>query len=223
MNIRGFEILTEMRINLPRKSKIFTLKQMHQDNFNSYLDYLYDTATNGASVFVFDYRESINQHPYQEKDVRKYGVQRKEFTTIAQELMHKMASKSVPFEDMILLAHQCYLDTDISYTGKYSKVTNKDVGHVYIDAIDQRLKGHREFHPKFSYACPIIGKIPLRLEEQVSGPMLEIDGSGPMYFPRSLVGKILSSLRNLPFENVNVDFSVYRNGQVFFRDLCTNE
>jgi hypothetical protein len=82
------------------------------------LDHLYDGAVEGAALIAFDYRESIRQHQYREKDEHAYPVPREAFGERLEELTDRMREKGVPEPEIVYIAHQAYGKDSIVLAGK---------------------------------------------------------------------------------------------------------
>ena len=100
MNIRGIELLRELKLTGPRK-ELITKNPKEVD-----LDWLFEGAERGVTIMVFDRNEPIDQNPLYEKNVSKYHVKKEEYLDVLERLTEELESKGVKRSDMSVCTHQ---------------------------------------------------------------------------------------------------------------------
>lgn len=206
MNIRGIERLREYKLPAPRKETI-------QHSLESVdLDDLYQEATHGATIVVFDRAEPINQNPLREKNVRKYCIKQQDFHETGKELTRELLEKGVRSWNIVYLIHQTYISGDISYSGRATLAKDDaGMGLFEVDAVQGLRMANTDFNPEFTYSCPIVG-------DRIFRAMGKTERNN-CNFPLKHLLRILADAYCLP-GNPSLDFEVYKDTEeLFYHDM----
>lgn len=203
MNFRGIEMLREYRLPGPRREQLLN---SFPDSSRVDLDMLGGSIT----IMAFDKREPVMQHPFFEKNVRKYGVRRSDFDLYALSLEDAMHQKGVPREEISWVVHESYFPDDIKYSGRVARTTLNGFGAVVIEGVEGLRKGKEDFHPTYRVEYSYVGgRLQIRSrQEQNNGITL----------PVGLEIKLMQAIKRIPGCPC-IDWEVYSNGRIFFHDM----